>query len=101
MHIGIGETPSKNEAMYISPLRRLYFDADTSRLDVLDDSGNPVGFNNFTKEFKCLDSTILRSLTSDADVDKQIRPASAAFGALKNILTNKQINLRVKVRAFK
>jgi hypothetical protein len=30
------------------------------------------------------------------DVDKRIRPASAAFGALKNSLTNKDIYLKVK-----
>jgi cytosine/uracil/thiamine/allantoin permease len=33
---------------------------------------------------------------SDADVDKRIRSASAAFGALKTILTNKYIDLKVK-----
>jgi hypothetical protein len=35
-------------------------------------------------------------LTSDADVNERIRPASAAFDALKNVLTNDDINLKVK-----
>jgi hypothetical protein len=50
----------------------------------------------FTTEFKYLGSIVHHFLTSDADVDKRIRPASAAFGALKNILTNKDIELKVK-----
>jgi hypothetical protein len=48
------------------------------------------------KEFKYLCSIVHQSLTSDADVDKRIRSASAAIGALKNILTNKDIYLKVK-----
>jgi hypothetical protein len=47
-------------------------------------------------EFKYLGSIVHHSLTSDADVDKRIRSASSAFGALKNILTNKDIDLKVK-----
>jgi hypothetical protein len=43
-----------------------------------------------------LGSIVHHSLTSDADVDKRIRSASAAFGALQNILTNKDIDLKVK-----
>jgi hypothetical protein len=44
MHIGNRAMPSKIEAIYFSPPRRLYCDADTCRLDVLDYVGNPVGF---------------------------------------------------------
>jgi hypothetical protein len=100
MHIGTGATPSKTEAMYFPPPRRLNSDADTSRLDLPDHLGNPVGFIDFTTEFKYLGSIIHHSLTSDADVDKRIRPASAAFGALKNILTNKYIDLKVKESVY-
>jgi hypothetical protein len=82
------QKPSKTEAIYFPPPRRLYSDADTSRLDVLDYLGNHVGFIDLTTEFKFLGSIVHHSLTSDADVDKRIRSASAAFGALKNILTN-------------
>jgi hypothetical protein len=85
MHIGTGATPLKTEAMYFPPPRRLYFDADTSRLDVPDQLGNPVGFIDFTTEFKYLGSIVHHSLTSDADVDKRIRSVSAAFRALKII----------------
>jgi hypothetical protein len=87
MHIGIGATPSKTEAMCFPPPRRLYSDADTSRLDVLDGTGNPVGFIDFMTEFNYLGSIVHHSLTSDADVDKRIRQASAAFGALESIMT--------------
>jgi hypothetical protein len=55
MHIGIGTTPSKSEAMYFPRPMRFYSDADTSRLDVLDYLRNPVGFIDFTTEFKYLD----------------------------------------------
>jgi hypothetical protein len=68
MHIG-GETPSQTEAMFFPPPRRLYSSADTLRLDVLGYLGNPVGFIDFTTEFKYLGSIVHHSLTSDADVD--------------------------------
>jgi hypothetical protein len=51
MHIGTGETPSKTEVMNFPPPRRLYSDADPTRLDVLDYLENPVGFIDFTTEF--------------------------------------------------
>jgi hypothetical protein len=55
-------------------------------------SGNPVGFIDFKMEFKYLVGSIVHhSLTSDADADKRFRSASAAFGALKNILTKKKL----------
>jgi hypothetical protein len=58
--------------------------------------GNAAGFLDFTTEFKHLGSIVHHSLTSDADVDERIRSTSAAFGAFKNILTNKEIDLKVK-----
>jgi hypothetical protein len=96
MQIDSGATPSKTEAIYFPPPERLYSDADTSRRDVFDYLGNPVDFIDFTTEFKYLGSIVHHSLTSDADVDKRIRPGSAAFGALINILTNKDTDLKVK-----
>jgi hypothetical protein len=86
--------------MFFPPPRRLYSEADTSRLGVLDYQGNPVGFIDFTTESKYLGSIVHHSLTSDADADKRMRSASAAFGALKNILTNKYIHLKVKGSAY-
>jgi hypothetical protein len=96
MHIGIGALPSKTEAMHFPPPRRLYSDTETLRLDVLDDSDI------------LLASSILRR-NSDTSVRssvilwphcrcKRTRPASAAFGFLKNISTNKHIDLKIKVR---
>jgi hypothetical protein len=75
--------------MYFPPPRRLYSDAATSRRDVLDYLGNPVGFIDFTTNFEYLESIVHRSLTSDTDIDKRIRSESAAFGALKNIRAKK------------
>jgi hypothetical protein len=71
MHIGNGATPSKIEAMYFTPPRRLLSDANTSRLDVLDYLESPVDFIDFTMEFKSLGSIadffvdLLRSPTGD------------------------------------
>jgi hypothetical protein len=59
---------------------------------------NPVGFIEFTTEFKYIGSIVHHPLTSDADVDKRIKSASAAFGVLKSILTIKDIDLKVKRR---
>jgi hypothetical protein len=83
MHIGTGATPSKTEAIYFPPPRRLYSDAETSRLGVLDYMGNPACFIDFKTEFKYLGATADHSLTSDAEVDKRGRSASATFGDLK------------------
>jgi hypothetical protein len=63
-------------------------------LDVLDCQGNPVGLIDFTTEFKYVGSIVHDSLTSDEDVDKRIRPAS------HNILTNNDIDLKVKESIF-
>jgi hypothetical protein len=88
MHISIRAAPSKTEEMFFPSPERLYSDADTSRLGVLDYQGNAACFIDLTTEFKHLGSVVHHSLTSDADADKRIRSASAAFGALKNILIN-------------
>ena len=100
VHVGKGDNPSKTEAMYFPPPRVEYSAADTSRITVLDSIGTPVGFVDFTKEFRYLGSIIHHSLTSDADVDKRIKSATAAFGALKNIYTDKHIDLKVKGRIY-
>ena len=100
MHIGNGDVASKTEAMYFPPPRAEYTDADTTRIHVLDASGVPVGFVDFTKEFKYLGSIVHYSLSSEADVDKRIKSATAAFGALKNVLTNKRLDLKLKGRIY-
>jgi hypothetical protein len=59
-----------------------------------------VGFINFTTEFKYLGSIIHPTLTSDADVDKRIKAATASFGALRNVLTNKYLDPKVKGQVY-
>jgi hypothetical protein len=73
MHIGIGATPSKTEAMSFPQPRRPYSEAGISRLDVLNSTGNASGFIDFTTKFKYLGSIVHHSLTSDSDVDKRIK----------------------------
>ncbi len=46
---------------------------DTTRFDVLDSSGETVGFLDFTKELRYLGSIVNYSLSSEADVDKRIK----------------------------
>jgi hypothetical protein len=58
-------------------------DADTSRLDVLDNLGHPVGFIDFTTEFKYLGSIVHHSFTSDEDDDERIMLASAPLWLFK------------------
>jgi hypothetical protein len=77
-----------------------YSDVDTSRFDIRNADGSTVGFVGFTKEFKYLGSIIDSSLTSDADVDKQIKAATSAFGCLKIFLTKLCVDLRVKSRIY-
>ena len=74
--------------------------ADTSRLDVFDaTNGSIVGFIDFTKEFKYLGSIVHYSLSSEADVDKRIKSATA-FGALKRLFTNGHLDLNMKGRIY-
>ncbi len=100
MHVGNGAVPSKTEAMYFPPPRVEYLAADTSRVNVCDTNGAPVGFIDFTKEFKYLGSIVHYSLSSEADVDKRIKSATAAFGALKNVFTNRHLDLKLKGRIY-
>jgi hypothetical protein len=98
--MGTGATPSKTEAMYFIPPKRLYCDADTSSLDVLNGTGNAIGFIDLPTDFRYLGSIVHHSLTSDAGVDECMRSATAAFGALKYIPTNKDIGLKVKGNVY-
>jgi len=84
MHIGRGDAASKTEALYFPLLRAAYEAADTSRFYI-----DGTGFIDFCEKFKYLGSILHYSLTCDADVDKRIASATAAFGALKNIFTDK------------
>ena len=82
--------------MYFPPLRTAYEAADTSRFYV---DGN--GFIDFCEKFKYLDSILHYSLTSDADVDKRVASATAAFGAQKNNLNSKYLSEELKGEVYK
>ena len=55
-----------------------------------------IGFIDFCEKFKYLGSILHYSLTCDADVDKRIASATAAFGALKNIFTDEYLSEELK-----
>jgi hypothetical protein len=55
-----------------------YEAADTSRFYI-----DGTGFIDFCEKFKYLGSLLHYSHTSDADIDKRMTSATAAFGALK------------------
>ena len=94
MHVGRGNTPSKTEAMFCPAPRQRLDEADCTRFDVAD------GFVTFTNAFKYLGSVIDHSLTSDLDVDKRIKSATAAFGALRDILTSRRTDLKIKGKIY-
>ena len=97
MHVGRGSTKSKTEAMFFPKPRTPYEDADTSSFFI----DNDGGFVHFCTEFKYLGSIITPCLTSDADVDKRIKSASAAFGALRDcVFANRDLGLQVKGRVY-
>ena len=86
-----GDAASKTEAIYFPPPRTAYEAADTSRFYI-----NGTGFIDFCEKFKYLSSILHYSLTCDADVDKRIASATAAFGALRNIFTDKYLSEELK-----
>ena len=96
MHVGRGNAASKTEAMYFPPPRMAYEAADTSRFYI-----DGTGFIDFCEKFKYLGSMLHYSLTSDADVDKRITSATAAFGALKNIFADKYLSEELKGEVYK
>ena len=73
-----------------------YSTADTSRFDIRNADGSAVGFVDSAKKFKYFGSRIDSSMTSDADVNTRIKAEASAFDALKNVLTNLSVDLRVK-----
>jgi hypothetical protein len=87
MHIGRGATASKTEAIYFPSPRQAYAAADTSRFLV-----DGTGFIEFSESVKYLGSIIHYSRTSDADIYKRIKAATAAFGAFKNLFGDKYLS---------
>jgi hypothetical protein len=94
--VGRGGAASKTEAMYFPSPRQIYTDENTSNFPV-DDTGSI----SLTESFRYLGSIIHYSLTSDADVDYRISKASAAFGALSNVLRNKHVSNHLKGEVYK
>jgi len=91
-----GNAASKTEAIYFPPPRMAYEAADTSRFYI-----DGTGFIDFCEKFKYLGSMPHHSLTSDADVDKRITSATAAFGALKDIFADKYLSEELKGEVYK
>ena len=78
--------------MSFSRPREPYEHWNTERFNVSGDDKSTVGYVDFTKEFKYLGSLITPSLTSDADVTKRLKAASAAFGALRGVFRNRHLD---------
>ena len=74
----------------------MYEAADTSQFYV-----DGPGFIDLGEKFKYVGSILHYSLTSDADVDKRIASATAAFGALKNIFNPKYLSEELKGEVYK
>ncbi len=85
MHVGHGAVLSKTEAMFF-PSPRVSL-TPTEQQRVLSTSRKSLG---------TLGSIVHCSLSSEADVDKRIKSATAAFGALRNDFTNRQLDLKLK-----
>jgi hypothetical protein len=82
-----GAAASKTEAIYFLPPRQACAAAGTSRYLV-----DGTGFVEFSESFKYLGSIIHCSLTSDADVYKRVKSATAAFGAMKSLFGDKYLS---------
>ena len=95
MQIGRGATASKSDAMYFllhfPPPRQAYAAADTSRFLV-----DGTGFVELSESFKYLGSMTHYSATSDTEVYRRIKSATAAFGVLKKLFGDKYLPLLPK-----
>ena len=70
-------------------------------LDLVTNRKGAIGFIDFCEKSKYLGSILRYSLTSDADVDKRIASATAAFGALKTIFNSKDLSKELKGEVYK
>jgi hypothetical protein len=87
MRISRCATASKTEAMYFPPPRQKYAAAGTPRFLV-----DGTGYIELSESIKYFGSIIHITLTSDADIYKRIKSATAAFGALKNLFGDKYLS---------
>ncbi|MDE0908581.1 MAG: reverse transcriptase family protein [SAR324 cluster bacterium] len=96
MHVGRNGDASKTEAMYFPGAGTSYGSGDTRPLTV---DGN--GACQFTKSFKYLGSIFASNLQSAEDVEKRLKSAGAAFGALrKKVFASKDISPKVKAKVY-
>lgn len=96
MHVGRDGAASKTEAMYFPGAGTAYSAADTTPIPV---DGN--GACQFTKSFKYLGSIFASNLRSDEDVEKRLKSAGAAFGALrKKVFSSRDIAPKVKGKVY-
>jgi hypothetical protein len=84
------------QKQYFPPPRMAYEAADTSRFYI-----DGTGFIDFCEKFKYLGSMLHYSLTSDADFDKRITSATAAFGALKSIFADTYLSEELKGEVYR
>ena len=70
------------------------------RLRYLGPGGKGLGFVSFSKESKHLRFTANSSLTSDEDLDKRIRSAAAALGALRSVPCNFPLEMALRARVY-
>ena len=69
--------------------------------DLSDVALSPTTFIHFTSQFKYLGSMITPSLTSDLDVEIRIKKASQAFGALRNVVCDRDLKARTRGIEYK
>ena len=83
--------------MYFPGAGKSYDAEDTSDL-IFDENANVA----FTKRFKYLGSLFASNLRSEADVEKRLKAASAAFGALRKcVFRSRDISPRVKGKVYR
>jgi hypothetical protein len=92
MHTGKNGVTSKTVAMFCPSQSVDYNNEDTSNI-VLDGDGNIIPFVRSTVY---LGTEISDSLTSTCDVERRMKKASNIFGALKAVLTRKDIGFKNK-----
>ncbi len=100
MYICVDTMLSKTESMCFPPPRVDKSNADTSHFGIRNGDGSTVCIVDITNDFKYFGSIIDTSLISDADVDRKIKAATSAFGALKNVLSCLSVDLRVKGKIY-
>jgi hypothetical protein len=93
LRVGTDATPSKTEAIYFPLPRRLYSDADTSRLEIVSHGGVLFVLSIFTTELECLGSIVNQTIlqpqkqTLRSALDQHRPP----FGLLKTFLPTRTL----------